>query len=135
MTKVKIIGIIDTGSGKANQIPEDMFQERCRAARIALIRGTLNVRVDNLSRAVSSLGNAHFETDKEDQRLGPLRWWRVMVTGEKLPLQGVRAFVVRHYKTGTTYLEVMSSVHFCDKFGLRNGDRINIYLSKERNSP
>jgi len=107
-----------------------VFQARCRAAGISLVPGTLNVKVANIESSVAALGAPHFETDRNNQRLSPLRWWAVRVLGEKLPAKGVEAFVIRHERTRTRYLEVMSDFDF-RKISAANGDVIRIKLVDE----
>lgn len=135
MKSTKIVGKVKTGSGKASLIREDVYKERCKAAGVPLKRGTLNIKVENLNYAVSALGDAHFESDsenKENKKLGPLRWWEARITGKKFPSEGVHAFVVRHYRTKTNYLEVMSDVHFCNEFGLKDNDVVYVDVIKKQ---
>ena len=110
---MKISGIVQTGCGGASRIPVDMFERRREAAGGNLVRGTLNVSVPDLAGAVVALGNPDFETDKKDRK-GPLQWWRVTLGCAALPDGRADAFVVRHPKTGTRYLEVMGDMRFRD---------------------
>ena len=127
-----IVGKVKTGAGQAELIREEVFQARCKAAGVSLVRGTLNVHVADLDGAVVALGTWDFETDRDDCKLGPLRWWHVWVSGNELPAQGVRAFIVRHERTKTKYLEVMSEVYFRE-LGLGDEHEVRIELKKWNN--
>lgn len=126
-----ITGTIIAGCGGASRISEDVFQARCRTAGVSLVLGTLNVKVANIESSVAALSAPHFETDRNNQRLGPLRWWAVRMLGEKLPVKGVEAFVVHHERIRTRYLEVMSDFDF-RKISVANGDVIRIKLVDEQ---
>jgi len=124
-----LTGQISSGCGKASKISENKFQARCKAAGATLTRGTLNVRVDDLKNAVSFLGTPDFETDIDDKRLGPLRWWKVKLFATKFKLPENETFVVRHYKTKTNYLELMSTINF-SKYGLNKDNVVHIQLNR-----
>ena len=51
----------------------------------------------------------------------PLQWWRVTLGCPALPDGRAEAFVVRHPRTGTDYLEVMGNMRFRDGGGRRKG--------------
>ena len=119
-----ITGIVQTGRGGASRIPDDMFKRRRLAAGGSLVRGTMNVRVPDLAGAVAALGTPDFETDKSDRK-GPLQWWCVTLRCTALPDDRAEAFVVRHPRTGTDYLEVMGSILFRDA-GVKVGAEVFI---------
>lgn len=88
------------------------------------MRGTLNVHVGDLEEAKASLGDCDFVTDLAADR-GPLRWWRVVLTFEGFPEGAFSAFVVRHDRTRTRYLEIVSGTRFRDH-GVKDGDPVSI---------
>jgi CTP-dependent riboflavin kinase len=113
-------GRVLSGSGSASHVPGDVFRARCAAAQVQLIRGTLNLCVDDIRAALRLLGPPDFATDIDTPHLGPLRWWRIMLILEGTA-RPVPAFIVRHDGTGTTYLEVMATVRFRE-LGVMDGD-------------
>ena len=119
-----IVGTIESGTGHAHTIAAATFSARRKAAGADLVRGTVNVRVESLAEALSFLGEPHFETDKDNGTLGPLRWWRVELRTATTVLPE-KTFVVRHRRTRTSYLEVMSEVYLRD-LGLENGNMVRI---------
>lgn len=122
-----IKGIVCTGLMKASKIPEDIFQNRCRAAEATLTRGTLNVHVEDLSKVLSQLGSTHFSTDLDNKAIGPLDWWKIKLFHKKLDSSGVDAFIVRHQRTKTRYLEIMSREHLRG-LGLLDGDCVEMEI-------
>lgn len=129
-----IIGWVVRGCGHASEIPEEMFRARCEAVAVDLVRGTLNVCVHNLRSVVAGLGPPHNKTDEHNRTLGPLHWWKAEVFADKLPKTGVRALIVRHTKTGTKYLELMSDVSFREE-GLEFGEQVRIKLLDQDDPP
>jgi len=123
-----ITGKIKSGQRGASQIPEDVFQTRCKVANCTLVRGTLNIHVDNLNQTLSELGVSHFSTDI-DNKIGPLEWWKIKLCNKKLGSQAIDGFIVRHKRTGTNYLEIMSTVNFRDG-GVIDGDTVTIEVIK-----
>ncbi len=106
-------GKVCSGMGGASRISEDTLRARSAAAGCTLVRGTLNIAVDNLDHAVSLLGAVYLETDHDNSNLGPLRWWPISLTllgqDKQFP-----AFVVRHHNTRTGHLEIMGDKRFRD---------------------
>lgn len=119
------IGRIRSGCGGVSThltAHPDALAERSKAAGVDLYPGTLNLRVDDVEAAVAALGEPGFLTDTDNTKLGPLRWWPVVLT------RGLRredAFVVRHEHTGTGYIEVMAERCFRD-LGWLDGDRVGV---------
>lgn len=126
-----IRGKVDSGRGQARRIPEDMFQARCRAAGTELARGTLNLRTENLEQALIHLGRPDFETDGPEN---PLRWWRVelLTEAEGHPVAAGKTFAVRHYRTQTGYLEIMSEVHLRTELNIDDGSIIQLRKYADR---
>jgi hypothetical protein len=73
-----------------------------------------------------SLGQFYFQTDLDAPR-GPLNWWKIIVFNEKLDKSGIESFVVRHERTTTDYIEIMSHVIFRN-IGIVNEDIVSIQL-------
>lgn len=122
-----IVGKVKAGAGQAKLIPDEVFRARCKGAGVCLVRGTLNVHVADLNGAVLALGTCAFETDRDDCKLGALRWWPVRISGNKLTAREGQTYVVRHERTKTKYLEVMSDVCFREH-GLEDDDEVRIEL-------
>jgi CTP-dependent riboflavin kinase len=122
-----ITGEIKSGVGLASKIKPEVFTARREASKVDLLRGTLNVRVDDLEAAIASLGGCHFKTDTDNTKNGALRWWNVLIHNDKLHNQMVKAFVVRHEITITKYLEIMSHFNFRDN-GFKDGEKVSIEL-------
>lgn len=96
---------------------------REEAAGTPLSPGTLNARPDeDPADAATSLGPPAFETDQDNERLGPLRWWPVVVSWEAGEASG---FLVRHPRSRASYLEIMAETHF-RSLGLADGDTLHI---------
>ena len=123
-----IQGELISGGGKVSYIPNDLFQARCKASGAKLVRGSLNVRIDNLQQAIDSLGPPDFTTAQADQPGNDLRWWRVELTAEpicEIPLG--KTFVVRHMRYGPPgYLDVLSEVHFRSKLNLTDNTSVRL---------
>ncbi len=117
-------GKVCSGMGCASRIPEDMLRARSDAVGCELVRGTLNIAVDNLGHAVSLLGAPYLATDHDNSNLGSLRWWRISLTLAGQDKQ-FSAFVVRHDNTGTWYLEIMGDRCFRDH-GFHDGAEVLI---------
>ena len=129
-----ISGKIVSGCGSASRIPDELFRARCEAAEAKLTRGTLNIKVGSLKQALDYLGKPDFETDQSSKKLGPLRWWQVELIPEKAPdgtVESGKTFVVRHHRTGTGELEVMSEIHFRTEAGLDNHSAVRIRRLKQ----
>lgn len=122
-----IIGEITFGSGLASKIPEKIFAARREASKVDLLRGTLNIKVDDLEAVITSLGVCHFKTDTDNTKNGALQWWNVLIHNDKLHNQVVKAFVVRHEITVTKYLEIMSHFNFRNN-GFKDGDKVSIEI-------
>ncbi len=121
-----IVGKVGDGFKGASKIPEEVFCARRRAAKANLVRGTLNIFVVDISDAVSYLGEPDFETDRDNLKLGALRWWGVSLQNHKIFNIDTKTFIVRHYNTKTNYLEIMGEVHYRDRFGIINNDEITV---------
>lgn len=118
-----IQGTVRSGQGGASKAMQgEKLRERSEVAGVELVPGTLNVQVRDLAAAVESLGEPHAYSDQGNERLGPLQWWPVEV---RVRLDGsdhrALGWIVRHERTSTRYLEVVSSVHFRDELGVWDG--------------
>ena len=118
-----IEGKVISGSDKLSRIPNNLFQARCKAADAELVKGSLNVQVDDLNLALDYLGTPDFTTAQTDTPGNDLRWWRVELTTEpKQAIPSGKTFVIRHTHTGPgNYLDVLSEVHFRTEAGLDDG--------------
>ncbi len=114
-----------------------------------IVRGTLNIDVGPL-KLLSTLGDPSF-TCEDDHRLGPLRWWPVLLTFDRrsdgsdganisdvhgggtsisravsLPsLDPFLAYYVRHERSRMRHVEVCSDVHF-RSIGIETGDLVTV---------
>lgn len=125
-----IHGRVRSGQGGASKaMVGDRLRERSEVAGVELVPGTLNVHVDDLEGAVEALGEPWALSDQDNEKLGPLRWWPVWLSveggfdGATRPLAA--AWVVRHEKTGTRYLEIVSDTNF-RAAGLQDGEIVTV---------
>ena len=128
-----IRGKVISGGGGISRIPEDLFQSRCKAARAKLVKGSLNVRVEDMRQALGYLGQPDFETEQSDQKDNNLRWWQVALAAESTDdeLPG-KTFVVRHTHTGPgNYLDVLSEVHFRTTLNLNDNSTVQLRRLKQ----
>ena len=127
--KQVISGSVTSGSGMVGKLPETIFQARCKAANANLVRGSLNVRVDNLKQALALLGKEDFTTIQADQPDNPLQWWQVELILPSMHEQSSRAgktFVIRHQRSGPDYLDVISDVHIRTELNLNHGSCVQL---------
>jgi hypothetical protein len=109
-----IHGVVISGQGGASRaMVGEKLRDRSEIAGVPLVPGTLNVlplRGDGM--AVSMLGAPVHESEA-DSPIGALRWWPVTL---RVPAASVErpAWIVRHVRTGTRYLEVVADVRFRD---------------------
>lgn len=120
-----IIGKVDSGCGCASKTKEEAFQHRCSVSGVKLQRGTLNVRVPDLNLVIKDLKECTFQTDVHNEKLGPLEWWTVKIINKQMPNIVYNGFIVRHQKTHTKYLEIMSRINFRSQ-GFNDGDEVEI---------
>ena len=119
------------GSGHASQITNLAYQTRCIAAGRQLVRGTLNAHVQDLQGVIRSLGEPHFHCDGNNDALGPIRWWQIMVHNQRLGISQ-KAFITRHENSNAPFLEIMSDTHFRDDLGIVDGDSITIEIAAHK---
>lgn len=103
-----IRGTVSAGAGHVATLPAEKLEARQKVTGLELVPGTLNVRVDDLSGALVALGEP-LQQMVGPLRLGDLRMWPVDVEVAGIPAP---AYVVRHERTRTSYLELVSDVHF-----------------------
>lgn len=127
---IVISGIYKQGSGGASQISDELFNARCKIAKSSLIRGTFNIHVANLNEILETLGRHHFESDVDNEKLGSLRWWKVIPITERFKNLSGKTFLVRHYHTNTNYLELTSEIDF-RKHGLQYGDNFEFSIMED----
>ena len=115
------------GSGRASQITNLAYRTRCEAAGKQLVRGTLNAHVQDLQGVIRSLPEPHFNCDGNNDLLGPIRWWQIMVHNKRLGISQ-EAFITRHENSRAQFLEIMSDTHFRDDLGIVDGDSITVEI-------
>jgi len=106
-----IRGVVVSGRGGASRaMVGERLRDRSEVAGEILVPGTLNVLlVEGTAAALEALGDPLLSTE-HNARVGPLRWWPVSVSVGGL--SGVEAWIVRHERTVTRYLEIVSAVGF-----------------------
>lgn len=117
-----IVGHVVPGSGGASRaMVGDKLQDRAAIAGVPLVPGTLNVRVPYLDTTLQVLGPPVHESET-DSRVGPLRWWPITLRVDGTEYD---AFVVRHTRTRTRYLEIVADVRFRD-LGVVDGTTVEL---------
>lgn len=115
-----IHGVVVSGQGGASRaMVGEKLADRSEIAGVPLVPGTLNVlplRGDGM--AVCMLGAPVHESEA-DSPIGALRWWPVTL---RIAAAGIDhpAWIVRHERTGTRYLEVVADLGFRDA-GVQDG--------------
>lgn len=105
-----IVGTVCSGQGGASKAMQgERLRDRSEVAGMKLVPGTLNVQVDDIGDALAFMGEPATVTETSS-KVGPLRWWPVSVSVEGVT--EAEAWVVRHERTGTRYLEIVSGVNF-----------------------
>jgi CTP-dependent riboflavin kinase len=120
-----IRGHVRAGQQRASKIPSDVLAARRKVSETELEPGTLNIAVSNLTDVLAKLGEPDFFTDEDNKHIGPLQWWRVLLVLLSNPKQSFPAFIVRHERTRTGYLEVMAQIRLRDA-GFQDGEPVEI---------
>jgi hypothetical protein len=118
------------GSKGASNIADDVFAKRQIAASENLVRGTLNIGIDNLKPTIFTFPPFKFESDI-DNNLGPLRWWPILLEFENFQAIHCKSFLVRHLNTTTKYLEIMSTINF-KNCGVVDAMNVCLYFLNEQ---
>jgi CTP-dependent riboflavin kinase len=115
-------GRVTSGRGQVHEIMVGArLAQRAAIAGGSLVPGTLNIAVTDLEAVLAALP-APWTTSEHDSKLGALRWWRATVTWNGGSAAG---WLVRHERTRTTYLEILSAVNFRE-CGVLDGDPMEI---------
>ena len=113
---IKIAGIVRSGRGAAAAQIAEIQSELEGIVNAAIIPGTLNIILDQPLR----LNEA--EARFFDQNLRML--WPAT-------LNGIDVWVYRWKHTALHVVEVLSSVHLRDRFGLKDGDRVTLTMRSD----
>lgn len=124
-----VCGTVASGSQKASRLSGLALQERRVASGSTLTAGTLNVDVPDLIHVIKSLPMPMFLTD-DHAKGGALRWWEAILRFGRLPDSHYSCFLVRHERTRTGYLELMSETRF-RTLGIEDGDQVELALPVE----
>jgi CTP-dependent riboflavin kinase len=119
----RIRGTVCRGRYRARQaFTERRLQEVEQFIGWRPYKGTLNVRVLDLPKVVTSLGRPIAETEHKT-RIGPLRWWPGVL---ELPDHSeVEVLLVRGMHTNTRCLEFVAQSYLRAKaHGVRDGDLV-----------
>ena len=122
MPSAVIRGVACSGMGHVSRLAPEILEARSKATGVELVPGTFNVLVADLRDAVARLGPPDFELPGP-ARLGPLCFWRAVLS---VGLCSWGCYVVRHVRSRTDYLELVSSVHFRSE-GVEDGTTVELW--------